>query len=203
MLRGGSSTGKSRAAYQAVKECLPSWRVDYPRTPAALEQRLRDGVAPHSVIWLGELRDYVERADGPVALDLLADLLDSDRQIVVITTLWHEHWAAYTDSRANKPGAPHPGSAIQAVLTALPELRVQGETPSRGAVIDVPDRFTQSEVTLALQQKDPVLRDAVTAAAAAGAKGEITQYLAGVPDLLKQYEEPAVTPTGRRYLVRR
>ncbi len=200
VLRGGSSTGKSRAAYQAVKECLPSWRVDYPRTPAALEQRLRDGVAPHSVIWLGELRDYVERADGPVALDLLADLLDSDRQIVVITTLWHEHWAAYTDSRANKPGAPHPGSAIQAVLTALPELRVQGETPSRGAVIDVPDRFTQSEVTLALQQKDPVLRDAVTAAAAAGAKGEITQYLAGVPDLLKQYEGAGRDPYGQAIL---
>jgi hypothetical protein len=200
VLRGGSSTGKSRAAYQAVNECLPSWRVDYPRTPAALEQRLRDGVAPRSVIWLGELRDYVERADGPVALDLLADLLDSDRQIVVITTLWHEHWASYTASRANGPGAPHPGSAIQAVLTALPELRVQGETPSRGAVIDVPDRFTQSEVTLALQQKDPVVRDAVTAAAAAGARGEITQYLAGVPDLLKQYEGAGRDPYGQAIL---
>jgi hypothetical protein len=63
VIRGGSSTGKSRAAYEAVKDRLPDWRVDYPRTSAALAQRLQDGIARRTVLWLGELRDYAE-ADG-------------------------------------------------------------------------------------------------------------------------------------------
>jgi hypothetical protein len=200
VLRGGSSTGKSRAAYQAVMERLPSWKVDYPRTPAALEQRLRDGVGLRTVIWLGELRDYVDGVSGQVALDRLADLLDLEGQIVIITTLWHEHWAAYTASRAGGPDATRPASSIQAVLKALPELSVQGADPSRGGVIDIPDRFTRDEVALALQQEDPVLSEAVSAAATAGARGEITQYLAGVPDLLKQYEGAGGDPYGQAVL---
>ena len=200
VLRGGSSTGKSRAAYQAVMERLPTWRVDYPRTPAALEQRLGGGVGPRTVIWLGELRDYVDGVGGPVVLGRLADLLVSDGQIVVITTLWHEHWVAYTAKRTDGPGETHPAAAIQPILLALPELSARDAVPSRGGVIDIPDRFTRDEVALALQQQDPMLSEAVSAAAAAGAKGEITQYFAGVPDLLRQYEGVGGDPYGQAVL---
>jgi hypothetical protein len=94
VLRGGSSTGKSRAAYQAILERLPDWQVDYPRTAAALADRLGAGVAPRTVLWLDELRHYVDEVDGPRALTRLAELLAATGQVVAITCLWPEVWAA-------------------------------------------------------------------------------------------------------------
>ena len=75
VLRGGSSTGKSRAAYQAVVDRLPQWWVDYPRTPAALGKRLQYGIPRHTVVWLDELRRYTDADGGPAVLALLAELL--------------------------------------------------------------------------------------------------------------------------------
>ena len=40
VVRGGSSTGKTRAAYEAVAGRLAGWRLDYPLNPAALKERL-------------------------------------------------------------------------------------------------------------------------------------------------------------------
>jgi hypothetical protein len=64
VVRGGSSTGKSRAAYEAVVSRLPRWRLDYPLDAGALANRLEAGPPARTVLWLGELRHYVHRRGG-------------------------------------------------------------------------------------------------------------------------------------------
>jgi hypothetical protein len=65
VVRGGSSTGKSRAAYEAVRGCLPDWRLDYPLDVAALARRLDAGVSGRTVLWLGEMRHYADAEGVP------------------------------------------------------------------------------------------------------------------------------------------
>ena len=197
VVRGGSSTGKSRAAYQAVRDQLPAWRLDYPRTPAALMERLEGGVARRTVLWLGELRDYAEAEGGTVALGRVAEMLAEDGQVVVLTTLWPEHWAADTSTG-------HVTVVTRGLLDPLPELKsLEDVRPdrTRGGVIDVPDRFTKTELARASQHGDAALHEAIAAASAAGGDGEIIQYLAGAPDLLNRYGGPGAEPHGRAIIM--
>jgi hypothetical protein len=76
VVRGGSSTGKTRAAYEAVAARLADWQLDYPLNVAALKERLDAGIPARTVLWLGELRQYADADGGPAVLGRLADLLD-------------------------------------------------------------------------------------------------------------------------------
>ena len=75
VVRGGSSTGKTRAAYEAVADRLADWQLDYPLDPGALAARLEAGIPARTVLWLGELRQYVDADGGAAVLGRLADLL--------------------------------------------------------------------------------------------------------------------------------
>jgi hypothetical protein len=86
VLRGGSSTGKTRAAYQAVMDRLAGWQLDYPQDPGALVVRLDGGIPERTVLWLGELRQYAEVDGGSAVLGRLADLLNG-QDLLVITTM--------------------------------------------------------------------------------------------------------------------
>jgi hypothetical protein len=97
VVRGGSSTGKTRAAYEAVAARLADWYLDYPLDSSTLAARLETEVPPRTVLWLGELRQYAGGDGGPAVLARLADLLGGEGHLV-ITTLWHEQWTAYTDA---------------------------------------------------------------------------------------------------------
>ena len=202
VLRGGSSTGKSRAAYQAVMERLPQWRVDYPRTPAALAQRLQDGIPRHTVVWLDELRYYADADGGPAVLARLADLLAENGRVVVITILWPDYWAYYTADHHDGPGSPDPVAATRVLLKPLPDLTKLGSAaadPSQGGVIDVPDRFTKGDLARAHQCDDPVLEEAIHAARAAGARtGRSPSTWPVSPICSTITADPAPTPTGGR-----
>jgi hypothetical protein len=50
VVRDGSSTGKTRAAYEAVTARLAGWRLDYPLDPGALKERLETGVPARTVL---------------------------------------------------------------------------------------------------------------------------------------------------------
>lgn len=89
VVRGGSSTGKTRAAYEAVADRLSDWPVDYPLDSGALAARLEAGIPARMVLWLGELRQYA--AGGAAVLGRLADLLQGEGNLV-ITTIWPEQW---------------------------------------------------------------------------------------------------------------
>ena len=198
VIRGGSSTGKTRAAYEAVAARLADWQLDYPLDPGALEERLEIGVPARTVLWLAELRQYADEG-GAKVFARLADLLDGDGHLI-ITTSWPEHWTAYTDAaRARLGPADRPGTPGR-LLERLPELAgcdPAGIDPARGGVIDVPDGFTPADLDAATQTGDSVLAAAAADAADAGKAGQVTQYLAGVPDLLDRYSGPGGDPYGQ------
>jgi hypothetical protein len=197
VVRSGSSTGKTRAAYEAVADRLPDWRLDYPLDSVALAARQEARIPARTVLWLGELRHYAD--GGPAVLGRLADLLEGDGHIV-ITTMWREHWNTYIDTARSRPGTADPAGTVGRLLERLPELTpnaIDPIDPARGGVIDVPEEFTCREIGAAVRTGDPVLAEAVKAAAAAGQDGQITQYLAGVPDLLRRYEGPSGDPYGQ------
>ena len=194
---GPSSSGKSRAAYEAVAARLADWRLDYPLDPGALTTRLEAGIPTRTVLWLGELRQYADADGGPKALGRLADLLQGEGNLVV-TTMWHEHWNAYIDAARAGPGAADPAGTAGRLLMALPRLTDPAQVdPARGGVIDVPLEFTNDEIATATVIGDPVLAEAAAAAVGAGQAGHIAQYLAGVPDLLDRYAGLGGDPYGQ------
>jgi hypothetical protein len=194
VIRGDAGTGKSRAAYEAVADRLADWPLEYPPTAAALTARLKTGIPAGTVLWLGELRRYVDAADGGAALSLLSELLDGEGHLV-ITTVWPEHWDAYATAAGERRGDGDPARAAGRLVAGLDELAFFREpNPAYGGIIDVPARFTAEELTAAAAHDDPVL---AAAAAAAGPDGQVTQYLAGSPGLLRRYDGPGGDPYGQ------
>jgi hypothetical protein len=65
VVRGGSSTGKSRAACEAVADRLARWHLDYPLDPGALAARLDPG--PHGAVAgrAASVRRHRGRPGGP------------------------------------------------------------------------------------------------------------------------------------------
>ena len=193
VVRGGSSTGKTRAAYQAVAARLGDWQLDYPLDSGALAARLEMPIPAGTVLWLGELRQYADADGGAAVLARVADVLAGEG-LLVITTIWPEQWTTYTG--ATRSGADPAGTAGR-LLERLPELTGSDPAevdPARGGVIDVPDHFTAADLQAVASSGDQVLAEA---AAAAGQGGQVTQYLAGVPELLARYSRPGGDPYGQ------
>jgi hypothetical protein len=194
VIRGDAGTGKSRAAYEAVADRLADWPLEYPPTAAALAARLEAGIPDGTVLWLGELRRYVDAAGGGAALSLLAELLDGEGHLV-ITTIWPEYWDAYVTAAGERRGVGDPAQAAGRLMAGLDQLSFFYESnPAYGGVIDVPARFTAEELTAAAAHHDPVL---AAAAAAAGPDGPVIQYLTGAPGLLRRYDGPGGDPYGQ------
>ena len=111
VLVGGSSTGKTRACWEALGllRAEPGWRVWHPIDPsrpgAALAELPRIG--PRTVVWLNEAQFYLDVPDGlgeRVAAGLRELLRDPARvPVLVLATLWPQHW----DTLATRP----PGGA--------------------------------------------------------------------------------------------
>jgi hypothetical protein len=199
VVRGGSSTGKTRAAYEAILDRLADWRVDYPLDPGALAARLAAGIPARTVLWLGEMRQYIDGDGGAAVLARLADLLDGEGHLI-ITTMWPEHWDAYVAAARASGDAAGPAGTAGRLLERLPELAGRDPAqidPARGGVIDVPGQFTAADLEAVVRAGDPVLAEAATAAASGGHSGQVTQYLAGVPDLLRRYAGAGGDPYGQ------
>ncbi len=189
LVRGEPATGKTRAAYEAVMDRLADWSLEYPRTAAALAARLEAGIPARTVLWLGEFRHYADADGGPAVLSRLDDLLEGEDHLV-ITTIWPEHWDLYAAVARGGTGAGDPAGVAGRLLDHLEELAQYGPdvNVAYGGILDVPARFTAAEMTTAAEAGDPVL--AAAAAYGAGRDGQVTQYLAGVPELLHRYAGP-------------
>lgn len=169
VLVGASSTGKTRALWEAVRELPDDWRLWHPLTPTAPEAVLAalPDVAPKTVLWLNEAQNYLaaESLGEQVATGLRELLNDPLRApVLVLGALWSEHWNTLTTRRTPDR---HPGARKLLV----------------GHKIDVPDAFTPANMT-ALDGADPRLAQAAQHARGA----QITQYLAGVPYLMDRYQ---------------
>ncbi|MFF5004932.1 hypothetical protein ACFY3G_19150 [Streptomyces phaeochromogenes] len=168
VLVGGSSTGKTRSLWEGVRDLPDGWRLWHPLSPTAPEAALATlaDIAPKTVVWLNEAQHYL--ASDPlgeqVAAGLRELLNDSSRgPVLVLGTLWPEHWSVLT-TRSN------------------PDRHASARELLSGHMIDVPAAFTPFDLT-ALDASDPRLAQAAEQAKS----GQITQYLAGVPYLMDRY----------------
>ncbi|OIJ63179.1 hypothetical protein WN71_035630 [Streptomyces mangrovisoli] len=171
VLVGGSSTGKTRALWEAVAELPQSWRLWHPLTPTAPEAVLAalPDIAPRTVVWLNEAQNYLTPTPlgEQVAAGLRELLNDPSRApLVVLGTLWPEHWDTLT-------------------TRTEPDRHAGARELLGGHKIDVPDAFTLADLAAldAADDGDPRLAQAAHHAQDA----QITQYLAGVPYLMDRY----------------
>lgn len=173
VLLGDSSTGKTRALWEAVQPLRAAgdgWRLWHPE-PSSRSQELIEQlhhVAPHTVVWLNETQRFFAAVD-PGERDRLAERfreLTSAPQrgpILLVGTLWHIHYN-------NLCGDP--GSATSKLL--------------RPATIVVPEAFTGQDLSAmrVAAEGDPRLAQACEHAEV----GRVTQYMAGGPELVHFYE---------------
>ncbi|MFE3122950.1 hypothetical protein ACFXHD_05975 [Streptomyces hydrogenans] len=175
MLVGSSSTGKTRACWEALhllrrrEEPWRLWHPIAPTRPDAALAALAD-IAPYTVIWLNEAQFYLAPSLGDqVAAELRNVLRDPQRApVLVLATLWPEHWDSLTTRTAADPHA-------------------QARELLDGHRIKVPDAFTGTALAALTDtaSADPRLAEAAEHAA----DGQLTQYLAGVPVLMSRYED--------------
>ncbi|MFF3343264.1 helix-turn-helix domain-containing protein [Streptomyces flavidovirens] len=178
VLVGASSTGKTRACWEAVQPLADQgWRLWHPfdptRAQAALEQLHR--VGPRTVVWLNEAQHYLgDRAVGEQIAAAVHRLLVSRERgpVLVLGTLWPEYATQYT-------ALPIP---------AEPDLHSRVRELLAGHLLAVPDAFDAPALAAAralAKDGDRLLADALTRA---HADGRITQDLAGAPELLNRYQ---------------
>ncbi|MEU3664572.1 hypothetical protein AB0E77_33310 [Streptomyces sp. NPDC032940] len=188
VLVGGSSTGKTRACWEAVQPLAKTrWRLWHPFDPTRAEAALEelDQVGPRTVVWLNEAQHYL---GAPVSGERIAAavhrlLTDVERgPVLVLGTLWPEYADRYTAVPA--PGGSDPHSRVRELLA--------------GCTVAVPDAFDTAALAAAsvlAEGGDALLADALVRARGGG---RVTQHLAGAPELLRRYEQ--ATPPARALL---
>jgi hypothetical protein len=174
VLVGGSSTGKTRACWEALQLLRkePGWRLWHPIDPSRPDAALRElpAIGPRTVVWLNEAQFYLNvTEDGQgerVAAGLRELLRDPARTpVLVLATMWPQFW----DDLTARPGGADPHNQARELLTDRD--------------ITVPAAFTAAQLQLLNEEGDARL-----ARAAAGARdGQVIQFLAGAPELLARY----------------
>ncbi|MFJ6636714.1 hypothetical protein ACIQMR_35920 [Streptomyces sp. NPDC091376] len=180
ILVGGSSSGKTRACWQAVQALPDGWRLWHPFDPGRPEAAVEglERVGPRTVIWLNESQHYFLTPANAVGERLAAGmrtlLQDPDRApVLILGTLWPEYWHILTAS-------PTPGKA---------DAYAQARALLTGHDLTVADAFTDLDLDAlrTLADEDPRLAFAAERAK----QGQITQYLAGAPALIERYNNAA------------
>ncbi|MGW5497751.1 hypothetical protein, partial [Streptomyces olivaceoviridis] len=188
VLVGSSSTGKTRACWEAVQPLGDlGWRLWHPfdptRAEAALEELHR--VGPRTVVWLNEAHHYLgDLTAGERIAAAIHHLLTSPQRgpVLVLGTLWPEYVKQYT--------------ALPPVGQADPHSRVRELLAGR--TVRVPDSFDAralAAATALAEGGDRLLADALTRARV---DGRLTQDLAGGPALLERYRSGS--PAARALL---
>jgi hypothetical protein len=146
------------------------WHPIDPSHPDAALAEL-PGIGSRTVVWLNEAQFYLQVADGGrgerVAAGLRELLRDPARApVLVLATLWPQYWDMLT---ARPPGSADPHAQARELLV--------------GHDIAVPAAFTPAQAAQLSQVGDARL----VLAARLAADGQVTQFLAGAPELLARY----------------
>ncbi|NAS20068.1 hypothetical protein GT755_00025 [Herbidospora sp. NEAU-GS84] len=185
VLVGGSSTGKTRACWEALhplRARAEEWRLWHPIDPTRPDAALADleRIGPYTVVWLNEAQFYLaDPALGErVAAGLRELLRDPARApVLVLATLWPAYWDALT----TRSGF---------------DAHAQARELLDGHAITVPGAFTDADLNAlaGLADADPRLEEA----AGQAGDGQVTQYLAGVPVLMDRYRQ--ALPATRAFI---
>ncbi|MFD7781575.1 hypothetical protein ACFV4Q_00440 [Streptomyces nojiriensis] len=176
VLLADSSTGKTRAAWEAIQCLGKDWRLWHPADQEDLLASL-GSVKPRTVVWLNEIDRYLlcgdSQRDEHVAARLTELLRDPRRTpVLVLGTAWHVHWTTMTTLSGGER------AKTLALLTkcALP----------------VPERFSDDEMAALLDMDRPADPRMLKAAREAE-DGHIIQFLAGGPAQLERYANGSPT----------
>ncbi|MEU9615160.1 hypothetical protein AB0D56_26975 [Streptomyces sp. NPDC048209] len=188
VLVGESSTGKTRACWEAVQPLADQgWQLWHPFDPTRAEAALGDlhRVGPRTVVWLNEAQHYLgDRQAGARIAAALHTLLTTPERgpVLVLGTLWTEYATRY--AALPSPGNDDGYSRVRELLG--------GRTVSVPETFDVP---ALASAAAKARDGDRLLADALSRA---GADGRVAQDLAGAPELLKRYER--ARPAARALL---
>jgi len=182
VLVGGSATGKSRAAWEAIRAELAGWRLWHELTPghcsADVAIAVAEGrVAAHTAVWLGDAQNYLEPStEGPALADALAKLLALPGPRIVVATMWPAPFKRLTDRSAV------PYAAVGDLL--------------RDHAIVMPSSFTESDLAQGDNPSVMASDRRLENAAARAVDGEIVQALAGVPEIKSRYQSASRAETA-------
>ncbi|WP_214105564.1 helix-turn-helix domain-containing protein [Acrocarpospora catenulata] len=172
VLVGGSSTGKTRACWEALTplRAAGGWRLWHPFDPTRPEAALAQlaEVGGKTVVWLNETQRYLDTPGDTgerVATALRTMLADSFRApVLVLGTIWPDHWDVLTRDGNDR--------------------HAEARLVLGGTDIPITEGFAHVQAAL----EEAASTDARLAEALArAADREVTQYLAGVPELLARY----------------
>ena len=177
VLVGGSSTGKTRACWEALgllRDQDSPWRLWHPIDPSRPDAALAElpRIGPRTVVWLNEAQFYLDVVDGGLGEQVAARLRELLRDpartpVLVLATLWPQFWDGLTARPTSGRADPH----------------AQARELLAGHDIAVPAAFTAPQLRRLTKAGDARL-----AQAAAGAPdGQVVQFLAGAPELLARY----------------
>ena len=178
VLVGGSSTGKTRACWEALqvlREQPEQWRLWHPIDPSRPDAALRElpFIGPRTVVWLNDAQFYLDVVDGGLGervaaglRELLRDRARARAPVLILATLWPQFW----DGLTSRPVA---GDDLHAHAR---ELLADHD-------ITVPASFTAAQLRRLSKARDV----RVAYAAAATQDGRVLQFVAGAPELLARY----------------
>ncbi|WP_127502062.1 hypothetical protein [Actinoplanes solisilvae] len=165
LLRGGSSTGKTRALVEAVQAMLPDWWLVHPGDDAAVRS-FAESPAPRTVLWLDEFQRY------PMSPGCVRAMVGAG--VVMVGTLWPDEYNCRIAART--PGRPDPYDDDRQVLRLA-------------HVIDVPEAFTPAE----RRQAESLASDKRLRIALDSTDAGVTQTLAAGPELIRWWSAADTT----------
>jgi len=185
LLVGDSAAGKSRAALEAIRTCLPGHAFIRPAGRASMRAMLEAaGRERRCVLWLDNIERFL--GAGGLTVELLSGLLGGEkRHVVILATMRAQERARYSP-RGQVGGDPGIAEAARSgleVLEAAVNIRVRSRwTP---AELDRAQTFTGDErISAALQHADRL---------------GVAEYLAAGPQLLADWRDgwaPGTHPRG-------
>ncbi|MGW6819493.1 hypothetical protein [Streptomyces sp. NPDC055005] len=188
VLVGSSSTGKTRACWEAVQPLAEhGWLLWHPFDPTRADAAIDalHHVRPRTVVWLNEAQHYLgDAADGERIAAAVHHLLTSPERgpVLVLGTLWPEYATRYMTLPT--AGRLDPHSRVRELLS--------------GRLVSVPEVFDSAALAGAAgfaAGGDRLLADALTRAQA---DGRVAQDLAGAPELLHRHQH--ATPGAKAIL---
>ncbi|MDN3028608.1 tetratricopeptide repeat protein [Streptomyces sp. S.PB5] len=183
VLIGDSSTGKTRALWEAVQGLPAEWGVWHPivPTPVVAAASGLPEVEPRTVVWLNQAERYFfaepviggPSVSGETIAGQLHELLAETRRgpVLVLATLWTESWSVLTTEPEGVGADPYRESR-----TLLTDIAVSTH---------VPPAFSDEEMVRLqeLTRTDPRLAQAARDAE----DRQVIQFLAGAPALMDRY----------------
>jgi hypothetical protein len=178
VLVGGSSTGTTRACWEALnilRDQPEEWRLWHPIDPGRPEAALLElpSIGPRTVVWLNEAQFYLDAPRTRGTGRRQEALRDPDRAPVLAMAML---WPQYRSGLTTRPAVgldPH----------------AQARELLAGRDVAVPTAFTENQLRQLRVVEDPRLAQAAEAAE----DGQVVRFLAGVPELMARYRyAPAV-----------